>query len=60
MRRVVRKVVDSPVLLRDTVCSPAGHPPGDVETHAQQQQRAQHRGITGHAEAEEREEGGSA
>lgn len=54
MWRVVRKVVDSLVLLRDGIGSPAGHPPRDVRTHTEQQdvQQAQ---ITGLAEVEERE-----
>lgn len=51
---VVRKVVDSPAFLRRGVCSLAGHPPRDVQTHTQQQ-HAQHCGITGHAEVEESE-----
>lgn len=54
MWRVVRKVVDSPVFLRNGICSLAGHPPRDVQTHTQQQ-HAQHCRITGHAEVEERE-----
>lgn len=54
MWRVVREVVDSPVFLRDGVCSLAGHPPRDVQTHTQQQ-HTQHCQITGHAEVEERE-----
>lgn len=58
MWRVVRKLVDSPLFLRDGVCSLAGHPPRDVQTHTQQQ-HAQHCRITGHAEVEEREWGDS-
>lgn len=51
---VVRKLVGSPGFLGDGVCSLAGHPPRDVQTHTEQQ-HAQHCGISGRAEEEESE-----
>lgn len=59
MWRVVRKVVDSQVLLSEGICPPAGHPARDVQTYTQQQQHAQHCRIAGPAEEQDREEGDS-